>query len=54
LRIIQVPDALQTIASYPIAAARGSNTAGGEAFVDYVLGSQGEATLAAWGFMPAP
>jgi len=31
LRIIQVPDALQTIASYPIAVARGSNTAGGEA-----------------------
>ena len=54
LRIIQVPDALQTIASYPIAVARGSNTAGGEAFVDYVLGAQGEATLAAWGFMPAP
>jgi molybdate transport system substrate-binding protein len=54
LRIIPVPDALQTIASYPIAVARGSNMAGGEAFVDYVLGAQGEATLAAWGFMPAP
>jgi molybdate transport system substrate-binding protein len=49
LQIIQVPDALQGIASYPIAVAGGSNTAGGEAFVDYVLGSQGEATLAAWG-----
>jgi len=52
LQIIQVPDALQTVATYPIAVARGANAAGGEAFVNYVLGSQGQATLARWGFLP--
>jgi molybdate transport system substrate-binding protein len=52
LRIIQIPDALQTRATYPIAVARGSNSAGGEAFVSYVLGPQGQATLAKWGFLP--
>ena len=54
LQIIQVPDALQTPAAYPIAVARGSNSAGGEAFVAYVLGPQGQATLAKWGFLPPP
>ena len=52
LQIIQVPDPLQTLAAYPIAVARGNNTAGGEAFVEYVLGPQGQATLAKWGFLP--
>jgi molybdate transport system substrate-binding protein len=52
LQIIQIPDALQTRATYPIAVARGSNSAGGEAFVSYVLGPQGQATLAKWGFLP--
>jgi molybdate transport system substrate-binding protein len=52
LQIIQVPDPLQTPASYPIAVARGTNSAGGEAFVNYVLGVEGQATLARWGFLP--
>jgi len=52
LQIIQVPDALQTFATYPIAVAKGSNSAGGEAFVSYVLGTDGQATLARWGFLP--
>jgi len=52
LQVIQVPDPLQTLAAYPIAVARGNNTAGGEAFVEYVLGPQGQATLAKWGFLP--
>jgi molybdate transport system substrate-binding protein len=52
LQIIQVPDPLQTLATYPIAIAKGSNAAGGEAFVAYVVGPQGQATLAKWGFLP--
>jgi len=52
LQILQVPDPLQTLAVYPIAVAKGSNAAGGEAFVEFVLGPQGQATLAKWGFLP--
>ena len=52
LQIIQVPDPLQTLATYPIAVAKGNNSAGGEAFVAYVLGPQGQAALAKWGFLP--
>lgn len=54
LNIIQVPDPLQTLASYPIALARGTNSSGGEAFVAYVLGPDGQATLKKWGFLPPP
>jgi molybdate transport system substrate-binding protein len=50
---IAVPDPLQTIASYPIAVAKGSNAAGGEAFVQFVLGQTGQAILARWGFLTA-
>jgi molybdate transport system substrate-binding protein len=53
LQVIQVPDPLQTLAVYPIAVARGGNSAGGDAFVAYVLGSEGQATLARWGFLAA-
>jgi molybdate transport system substrate-binding protein len=54
LAIIQVPDPLQTLASYPIAVAKGNNASGGEAFVSYVLGPDGQAALARWGFLPPP
>jgi molybdate transport system substrate-binding protein len=54
LNIIQVPDPLQTLASYPIAVAKGNNASGGEAFASYVLGPDGQATLAKWGFLPPP
>ena len=52
LQIIQVPDPLQTLATYPIATAKGSNAAGGDAFGNYVLSPEGQATLARWGFLP--
>jgi molybdate transport system substrate-binding protein len=51
LQLIEIPDQLQTLATYPIAVARGANPAGGEAFVAYVLGRDGQATLARWGFL---
>ncbi len=54
LQIVAVPDALETPASYPIAIAKGNNAVGGEAFVSYVLGPQGQAILARWGFLPPP
>jgi molybdate transport system substrate-binding protein len=54
LAIIQVPDALQTLAAYPIAVAQGNNSAAGQAFVAYVLGADGQAVLAKWGFLPPP
>jgi molybdate transport system substrate-binding protein len=54
LNIMQVPDSLQTLASYPIAVAKGNNSSGGEAFVAYVLGPDGQATLKKWGFLPPP
>jgi DMSO/TMAO reductase YedYZ molybdopterin-dependent catalytic subunit len=52
LQLIQIPDPLQTLATYPIAVAKGEKSAGGEAFVSYVLGPEGQATLAKWGFLP--
>src|ERR1041384_803171 len=42
LNIIDVPDPIRTPASYPIAVAKGSNSGGGEAFVSYVLGADGQ------------
>jgi molybdate transport system substrate-binding protein len=54
LNIIEVPDALQTLATYPIAVAKGNNATGGETFVAYVLSPDGQATLKKWGFLPPP
>jgi molybdate transport system substrate-binding protein len=51
LNVIQLPDSVQVVASYPIAVARGYNPGGGEAFVAYVLGPNGQATLKKWGFL---
>ncbi len=50
---IAIPDALNTIATYPIAVVE--DTAQPElaqAFIDYVLSSDGQATLEAYGFIP--
>jgi molybdate transport system substrate-binding protein len=52
LQLIQIPDALQTLATYPIAVAKGNNAAGGAAFAAYVVGLAGQAILAKWGFLP--
>jgi molybdate transport system substrate-binding protein len=50
---IAIPDPLQTIASYPIAATRGGNAPGGEAFVAFVLSPTGQDVLGTWGFLRA-
>lgn len=51
---IEIPDALNTIASYPIAPLTDSaNPELAQAFVDYVLSPAGQKILAAHGFIPA-
>jgi len=52
---VPIPAAVNVIATYPIAVVNGSaNTTMAAAFVDYVAGPQGQATLATFGFLPAP
>ncbi len=51
---IEIPDAYNVIASYPIAVLQGSaNPALAKAFVDFVLSPTGQATLAKYGFLQA-
>jgi molybdate transport system substrate-binding protein len=53
LNQIAIPANLQTVAVYPIAPLKDSkNAATAQQFVDYVLSSAGQATLAKYGFMP--
>ncbi|HEU4782947.1 MAG TPA: molybdate ABC transporter substrate-binding protein [Ktedonobacterales bacterium] len=49
---ITIPDALNVIAVYPIGAVKASKQATtAQAFIDYVLSSEGQATLAKYGFI---
>jgi len=50
---LAIPDALNTIASYPIAALNDSpNVKVAQQFVDYVLGPEGQSVLEKFGFIP--
>jgi molybdate transport system substrate-binding protein len=50
---IDIPDELNTLASYPIAAVSDSiNPEAAQAFVDYILGAEGQTVLADYGFIP--
>ncbi len=52
--ILEIPDALNTIASYPIAPiADSKNSELARAFIDLVLSPDGQAVLARYGFLPA-
>jgi molybdate transport system substrate-binding protein len=52
---IEIPDDLNTIATYPIAALADSpHPELAQQFVDYVLGPEGQRVLAAYGFAAAP
>jgi molybdate transport system substrate-binding protein len=54
VKIINIPEQFNVKAAYPIATAKtGSNPSTAQAFVDYVLSDQGQATLAKYGFLPA-
>jgi molybdate transport system substrate-binding protein len=49
---IDIPDALNSIATYPIGVVKASKNAGtAQQFVDYVVGSDGQAVLAQYGFV---
>ncbi|HZU06144.1 MAG TPA: molybdate ABC transporter substrate-binding protein [Chloroflexota bacterium] len=51
---IEIPDPFNMLATYPVAVVRNApNPAGAEAFIAYVLGPQGQATLERWGFIAA-
>ncbi len=51
---LDIPDALNVLAQYPIAALNDSSNAGAAAaFIDYVLSGDGQAILSNYGFGPA-
>jgi molybdate transport system substrate-binding protein len=52
---ITIPTSVNVTAVYPIAVVNGSqNASAAAAFIDYVSGPQGQATLASFGFLPPP
>ncbi len=52
--VIPIEPQFNVYAEYPIALVEGGDSALGGAFVDYVLSSEGQATLGAFGFLPKP
>ena len=52
VRRIEIPDAVNIVADYPIAAVTDGNQALADAFIAYMLGPDGQATLAEFGFEP--
>jgi molybdate transport system substrate-binding protein len=51
---IEIPPAVNVVATYPIAAVKGGKVALAQAFIDYILGPDGQATLQTFGFGPKP
>jgi molybdate transport system substrate-binding protein len=49
---IAIPDDVNVIATYPIAAVKDGNADLANAFISYVLGPDGQATLQSYGFAP--
>lgn len=48
---VEIPDDQNVLASYPVAAIKGgSNPAGGQAFIDFLLSTSGQGLLANYGF----
>lgn len=53
--IIDIPDEQNVLASYPIAIVEGAPSGSlAQQFVEFVLGTEGQAILAKWGFGPKP
>jgi molybdate transport system substrate-binding protein len=52
--VIEVPEAINVIAKYPIAPVTDGNAELANAFIAYVRGPDGQATLGEWGFEPKP
>ena len=54
LKTIMIPDEVNVIARYPIAAiAKSANARLADEFIDFVLSADGQAVLQKWGFAPA-
>ena len=53
VQVIEIPDAVNVAAAYPIAPVAGGDPALAAAFVSYLVGPEGRATLEAFGFQPA-
>lgn len=55
VKAIAIPDAVNVLATYPIAVVTGTTKdSAAQAFVAYVTGSAGQATLKTFGFLPPP
>ncbi len=52
VQLIAIPDEVNIVATYPMAAVAGGDTALADAFIAYVLSPEGQATLAGFGFGP--
>lgn len=52
--VIEIPQPVNVIARYPIAPVAGGDEALAAAFIAYVLGPEGQATLESYGFKPRP
>jgi len=52
--LVEIPQPVNVIARYPIAPVVGGDEALAAAFIAYVLGPEGQATLASYGFEPKP
>ncbi len=52
--VVEIPPAVNVVAGYPIAPVRGGNSSLAQAFIAYLLGPEGQATLRSFGFEPIP
>ena len=50
--VIEIPADINVVATYPIAAVKGGKSALAHAFIEYVAGPKGQATLQSFGFEP--
>ncbi len=54
VQVIEIPEDVNVVATYPIAPVEGGDATLANAFIDYILGPDGQSTLAGFGFEPAP
>ena len=53
VQVVDIPDEVNVIATYPVAILAGGDEALGSAFVSYLLSEEGQAMLERYGFQPA-
>jgi molybdate transport system substrate-binding protein len=51
--VLEIPDAQNVLATYPVGVARGAPTADAKAFITFLLSAEGQRILARHGFLPA-